>query len=136
MESQESKKQLLFSITRKDFRVDTFRSGGKGGQNQNKVESGVRITHLESGAVAESREEREQIRNKERAFKKLLNTPKFKAWHKTKTAFMLQGIKDGEAELERRVNESMKPENLKVEGKDENGRWNKKAVENGTEKNS
>jgi hypothetical protein len=124
----ETKKELLFSITRKDFRVDTFRSGGKGGQNQNKVESGVRITHLESGAVAESREERDQIRNKERAFQKLVNTPKFKAWHKIKTAFMLQGIKDGEAELERRVNEAMKPENLKIEGKDENGRWNKEAL--------
>jgi len=129
MESAESKKQLLFSITRKDFRVDTFRSGGKGGQNQNKVESGVRITHLESGAVAESREERDQIRNKERAFQKLINTSKFKAWHKVKTSFMLQGIQDGEVELERRVNEAMKLENLKVEGKDENGRWSKEAVE-------
>ena len=79
MESAKSKKELLFSITRKDFRVDTFRSGGKGGQNQNKVESGVRITHLESGAVGESREERDQIRNKEKAFQKLLNSAKFKA---------------------------------------------------------
>jgi len=127
MESAESKKELLFSITRKDFRVDTFRSGGKGGQNQNKVESGVRITHLESGAVAESREERDQIRNKEKAFQKLINTPKFKVWHKRKTAFMLQGIRDAEAEIERRVNEALKPENLKVEGKDEEGRWTKEA---------
>jgi len=127
MESPESKKDLLFSITRKDFRVDTFRSGGKGGQNQNKVESGVRITHLESGAVAESREERDQIRNKERAFQKLINTPKFKAWHKIKTSFMLQGIRNGEAELERRVNDAMKSENLKIEVKDDAGRWTKEA---------
>lgn len=132
----EQKKQLLFSVTRKDFRVDTFRSGGKGGQHQNKTESGVRITHLESGAVGESREERDQIRNKEKAFQKLLNTSKFKAWHKIKTSFMLQGIKDGEVELERRVNETLKPENLKIEGKDEHGRWNRGAIENGTEENS
>lgn len=128
MESQESKKkQLLFSLTKKDFRVDTFRSGGKGGQHQNKTESGVRITHIESGAVGESREERDQIRNKEKAFQKLINSPRFKAWHKTKTAFMLQGIRDGEAELERRVDQAMEPHNLKVEIKDEQGRWAKEA---------
>lgn len=50
-------KELLFSLTKKDFRIETFRSGGKGGQHQNKTDSGVRIVHLESGAVGESREE-------------------------------------------------------------------------------
>ena len=34
-----------FSVTLDDCRVDTFRSGGKGGQHQNKTESGVRVTH-------------------------------------------------------------------------------------------
>lgn len=38
-------KVLLFSVTIKDCEVQTFRSGGKGGQNVNKVESGVRIIH-------------------------------------------------------------------------------------------
>src|SRR5687767_14203136 len=51
--------------------MDTFRSGGKGGQNQNKVESGVRFTHLETGISAECREHRDQIRNKREAFRKL-----------------------------------------------------------------
>lgn len=46
-----STKELLFSITKKDFKVDTFRCGGKGGQNQNKVESGARITHLENEII-------------------------------------------------------------------------------------
>jgi len=36
-------KELLFSLTKKDFRVDTFRAGGKGGQKQNKTNSGVRV---------------------------------------------------------------------------------------------
>lgn len=130
MESQESKKkQLLFSITRKDFRVDTFRSGGKGGQHQNKTESGVRITHIESGAVGESREERDQIRNKEKAFQKLVNSSRFKAWHKTKTAFMCQGIKDSEKEIERIVDDTMKQDNLKIEVKDEQGRWTKEKTQ-------
>ena len=61
----------LFTATRKDFRVDTFRSGGPGGQHQNKVESGVRITHLPTGLKGESREERSQHANKQRAFQRL-----------------------------------------------------------------
>lgn len=64
-------KTLIFTATRKDFRVDTFRSGGPGGQNQNKVESGVRIVHIPTGMAAESREERSQHANKQRAFKRL-----------------------------------------------------------------
>ena len=58
------KGELLFSITKKDFEIQTFRSGGKGGQHQNKTDSGVRIIHRDSGARAESREERSQARNK------------------------------------------------------------------------
>lgn len=64
-------KQLMFSVTRKDLRIDTFRSGGPGGQHQNKIESGVRITHLPSGLKGESREERSQHANKIRAFRRL-----------------------------------------------------------------
>jgi protein subunit release factor B len=37
------KKEKLFSITKKDFKIQTFRSGGKGGQHQNKTNSGVAI---------------------------------------------------------------------------------------------
>lgn len=64
-------RELLASYRRKDFRVDTFRSGGPGGQNQNKVASGVRITHLETGLSSECREHRDQPRNKAAAFQKL-----------------------------------------------------------------
>jgi protein subunit release factor A len=51
--------------------VDTFRSGGPGGQHQNKTESGVRITHKESGLSAESRDTKSQHKNKQIAFRKL-----------------------------------------------------------------
>lgn len=56
------------SRKRSQFKVDTFRSGGKGGQNQNKVESGVRITDLVTGLSVERREERDQLQNKKNAF--------------------------------------------------------------------
>lgn len=54
-----------------ELRRDTFRSGGPGGQHQNKTESGVRYTHLPSGIAAESRSERSQHKNDANA-KKLL----------------------------------------------------------------
>jgi protein subunit release factor B len=65
-------KQLLFSLTRKDFTWQTFRAGGKGGQNQNKVESGVRCIHPPSGARGEARDSRDQWRNKQSAFVRCL----------------------------------------------------------------
>ncbi len=54
-----------------DLRIDTYRSGGKGGQNVNKVESAVRITHLLSGLVAASQNQRSQHQNKHTAMKML-----------------------------------------------------------------
>ena len=54
-----------------ECRVDTFRSGGAGGQHQNKVESGVRLTHLPTGIVVASRRHRSQHRNREEALGRL-----------------------------------------------------------------
>ena len=55
----------------RECRVDTFRSGGAGGQHQNKVESGVRLTHQPSGIVVTSRRHRSQHRNRQDALSKL-----------------------------------------------------------------
>jgi len=54
-----------------ECRIDTFRSGGKGGQHQNVTESGVRLTHRPTGIVVTSRQDRSQHRNRQIALDRL-----------------------------------------------------------------
>lgn len=112
-------REPLFSVTRKDLEIEHFRAGGKGGQGQNKVNSGSRVRHKASGAVGEARDSRDQPVNTRNAFIRMTQTKEFQEWIK------LEGMKASGlmAKIEAEVEASMTQANIKVETRDENGQW-------------
>ena len=76
---------ITIEIRECDLRRDTFRSGGPGGQHQNKTESGVRYTHIPTGVAAESRSERSQVKNSANALA-LLKAKLYKLEEQKRTA--------------------------------------------------
>lgn len=103
-----SEKQRVLHLTKKDFIRQTFRSGGPGGQNQNKRDTGVRFIHESSGARGESREKRTQKENEKLAFRRMAESKVFQDWIKLEH---LRAI----GSVEAAVDQAMRPENLLVE---------------------
>lgn len=114
-DQKSSNREKLFSVTLADCDLQTFSAGGPGGQHQNTSNTGVRIIHRDSGARGESREHRSQLQNKEAAFRRMTQHPKFRVWINRQIWFR------GESP-ETRVERDMQPDNLKVEVR-HNGHW-------------
>lgn len=107
-------RERVMTLTRDDFRWDYFRAGGKGGQPQNKLSTGVRCTHPPSGAVGEARDARSQLENRRAAFKRCVESDKFRKW------IRLQSLEL--SSIENMVDKQMQDQYLKIEHK-ENGLW-------------
>ena len=104
-------------VTIHDCEVQTFRAGGKGGQNQNKRNSGVRVIHHPSGARGESREYREQLKNKQAAFLRMVESPQFTTWLRIETSKAMGLYKEIEREVDRQMDE------IYIEYLNEEGEW-------------
>ena len=115
-------KTLLFSLDRSNFEFSYFRAGGKGGQAQNKTSSGCRVKHPPSGAVAESREFRDQLSNKRAAWRKCVQSNTFQSWLRMEIA--RRNMTDLQKKArERELAEWMNDDNIKVEFKAADGTW-------------
>ncbi len=100
-------RRRILSVSIHDCEVQHFRSGGSGGQNQNKRDTGTRVIHHPSGARGESREERSQLQNKKAAFYRMVKDPKFQLWLRIETGREM--VKQQEADM------LVPPEDVKVE---------------------
>ncbi len=89
---------IEIEINPADLRIDTYRSGGKGGQNVNKVETAVRITHIPTNTVAACQSERSQIQNKNNAMK-LLKSKLYQA-EKEKQEAELEEVEKSKMKIE------------------------------------
>lgn len=99
--------------------MDTFTVGGHGGSGKDTSNSGVRVTHLASKAVGRAVDTRSMEKNRRSAFERMAHTKKFQDWIKLEASRRM-----GDAQvIEERVDQMMAPHNLRVEEKDDRGRW-------------
>lgn len=132
---QNKERKLLFSVTAKDCEWSYTKGSGPGGQKKNKTSSAVHCHHRPSGARGYSEASRSQLDNKQDAFEKMANTVEFRRWNQLEAMKRMGQLE----ELERKLEEDMRPWNLKYETKVD-GVWTEtnpeEMMKNEDEKNS
>ena len=101
-------RERILHLTKNDFVMQTFRCGGKGGQNRDKRDTGVRFIHPPSGARGESREHRTQAQNRKEAFLRMAHSDAFQKWVRIAHAKACHDIDSW-------VEQQLQPENLYIE---------------------
>lgn len=108
-------REPLLRLTAADFAFTATRGSGAGGQHRNTRDTAIRCVHPPSGAVGTAQDERSQLQNKRLAFQRCTATPEFTNWLKVETARRTGEAAAREADINRRVDHAMRPENLIVE---------------------
>lgn len=111
-------KELLFSITKKDFEITYFNGTGPGGQHKNKHANCVRLKHIETGIITTGQDQKNQHTNLKNAFIRMTKHPHFKIWLNKKIQENILDKDEQEKEkivLNEKVNEMMQEKYLKIE---------------------
>lgn len=113
-----SEREILFTVTAKDFDITHIRGSGPGGQHRNKTSTGVRLVHRASGATAESTEHKSQDQNRREAWRKIRETREWERWFRDMVAETM-----GRPTVGQRVERAMRPENITTQVLDDRQRW-------------
>ena len=116
--SMPGNKQLLFSVTKKDFDITFFSGTGAGGQYRNKHQNCVRLKHKATGVITTGQSHRSKVANMREAFQGMVKHPLFRRWLFGK----VHKVEEKEKLLHEKVQRMMSPENLVIEQKVD-GKW-------------
>jgi peptide chain release factor 2 len=117
-------REFLFSVGKKDIKVDFFSGTGAGGQYRNKHQNCVRIKHHDSGVIVTGQSQRDRPANIKEALKNLKSNPQFKVW-------VAQKIREHDIgkTLEQEIEEMVKKEFVKTEIINKDGKWEEANLE-------
>lgn len=108
---KKKKRELILSITKRDFNIHYFSGKGAGGQHRNKHQNCVRMSHVDSGAISTGQSSKSRQANLREAFKSITSSKRFKSWMRLEVA---ERILNGSS-IKEKVRKMMAPENLKIE---------------------
>jgi protein subunit release factor B len=109
---------MKFSVTKDDFEITWFSGKGGGGQHRNRHKNCCRLKHKATNIVATGQSHKERKANQKEAFEKIANNPFFRAYCE-------EQLKQLEGKLSAKdwVEEQMKEENIQIQRRNQNGRW-------------